>query len=168
MSELLHKLGVDWKLLMAQGLNFLALLAILRFTVYKPVLRLLDARRGKIEKGLRDAASAATHLAEVEVIGKGKMAEAERSAVAVLAEAERGAKERETIIMDAARKKETEMLRVAGEVAKRKEAEAMDEVLGAAVGLVRRAVGKVAEKSPDLVDESLVREAVRSLTELPK
>lgn len=53
--ELLTKLGIDWRLLIAQLVNFLILVLILYKFLYKPVLKMLDDRRGKIEKGLRNA-----------------------------------------------------------------------------------------------------------------
>ena len=38
MSELLSKLGIDWRLLIAQLINFLILLFVLRRFAYKPIL----------------------------------------------------------------------------------------------------------------------------------
>ena len=47
--ELFGKLGIEWKLLLAQGLNFILLLIILRKFLYKPILKMLDERRAKAE-----------------------------------------------------------------------------------------------------------------------
>ena len=52
--ELLTKLGVDWKLLIAQIVNFTILLAVLSYFVYRPLLDLLDARRARIAKAMED------------------------------------------------------------------------------------------------------------------
>ncbi|MDP1846089.1 MAG: F0F1 ATP synthase subunit B [Candidatus Moranbacteria bacterium] len=64
MSELLSKLGIDWKLLIAQIVNFLVLLFVLYKFAYGPVLAMLDKRQKKIEKGLKDADEAHKKLAE--------------------------------------------------------------------------------------------------------
>lgn len=64
MSELLSKLGIDWKLLIAQIINFLVLLFVLYKFAYGPVLAMLDKRQKKIEKGLKDADEAHKKLAE--------------------------------------------------------------------------------------------------------
>lgn len=64
MSELLTKLGIDWKLLIAQIVNFLVLLFILWKFAYGPVLGMLEKRQKKIEKGLKDADEAHKKLAE--------------------------------------------------------------------------------------------------------
>ena len=53
--ELLTKLGVDWKLLLAQIVNFTILVSVLGFFVYRPLLDLLDARRERIRKAMEDA-----------------------------------------------------------------------------------------------------------------
>ncbi len=53
--ELLTKLGVDWKLLIAQIVNFTILLSVLTYFVYRPLLNLLDARRERIAKAMENA-----------------------------------------------------------------------------------------------------------------
>lgn len=53
--ELLSKLGIDWKLLIAQIVNFTILLGVLTYFVYRPLLNLLDARRERIRKAMEDA-----------------------------------------------------------------------------------------------------------------
>ena len=64
MQELFSKLGIDWKLLIAQIVNFLVLLFILWKFAYGPVLAMLEKRQKKIEKGLKDADEAGKKLAE--------------------------------------------------------------------------------------------------------
>src|SRR4030066_2412588 len=66
MSELLTKLGIDWKLLIAQIVNFLVLLFILWKFAYGPILAMLEKRQKKIEKGLKDAEAAGKKLEESE------------------------------------------------------------------------------------------------------
>jgi len=53
--ELLTKLGIDWKLFVAQIINFLVLLVILYKFLYRPILKMLDDREKKIEKSLKQA-----------------------------------------------------------------------------------------------------------------
>lgn len=53
--ELITTLGIDWKLLLVQLLNFGILIVVLSVLVYKPVLRLLDDRRERIRKSMEDA-----------------------------------------------------------------------------------------------------------------
>ncbi len=64
--ELLLKLGVDWKLLIAQIVNFTILLGILTFFVYRPLIDLLDARRERIAKAMEYAKSVEEQARELE------------------------------------------------------------------------------------------------------
>jgi len=45
MQELIHALGIEWPVLIAQIVNFAILLFVLQRFVYKPVIRMLDERR---------------------------------------------------------------------------------------------------------------------------
>ncbi len=53
--ELLSKLGIDWKLLIAQIVNFAILVGVLSYFIYKPLLNLLDARRERVRKAMEEA-----------------------------------------------------------------------------------------------------------------
>ncbi|MBI2483511.1 F0F1 ATP synthase subunit B [Candidatus Uhrbacteria bacterium] len=66
MDELLHKLGIDWRLLIAQLVNFVVLFLVLRRFLYRPVLEMLARRSQHIADGLRDATAASDRLAQVE------------------------------------------------------------------------------------------------------
>lgn len=63
MSELLHSLGIEWPILVAQIINFAILLAILGKFVYKPVMRMLDERREGVAKALLREEKATEKLA---------------------------------------------------------------------------------------------------------
>jgi F-type H+-transporting ATPase subunit b len=62
-GQALDALGINLPQLIAQIVNFFALLVILRFTLYKPVLGMLDRRRERIEQGI-NAAEVARQEAE--------------------------------------------------------------------------------------------------------
>lgn len=53
--EALLAFGVNWKLLVIQGINFGLLLLVLYRFLYKPLFALLDKRQHVIETGLKDA-----------------------------------------------------------------------------------------------------------------
>lgn len=60
--EIFHTFGIDWRLLLIQAVNFGVLMLALWAFLYKPLLKLLDERRSKIEKGVRDAEEADAKL----------------------------------------------------------------------------------------------------------
>ena len=60
--EIFAKLGIDWKLLIAQAINFAVLFWVLRRYAYKTMLDFLEKRTVRIEKGLQDAEAAQAKL----------------------------------------------------------------------------------------------------------
>jgi F-type H+-transporting ATPase subunit b len=79
MDQLLEAFGIDWKLLIAQAVNFGVLLVALWFFLYKPVMKTLDERAEKIRKGVEDAEKATEMLegADAEAATRVKRADAE-------------------------------------------------------------------------------------------
>ena len=55
MEELLHKLGIDWRLIIAQMVNFFILLGLLYKFLYKPLIKMLEDRRIRVEKSIEQA-----------------------------------------------------------------------------------------------------------------
>lgn len=70
MSSIFSVFGVDWKMLIVQIFNFGLLLGVLWYFLYTPILRLIDERQKKIEKGVRDAERAEKTLSNAESEGK--------------------------------------------------------------------------------------------------
>jgi F-type H+-transporting ATPase subunit b len=66
MAEAFDALGINLPQLIAQIANFFVLLLILRFTLYKPILRMLDQRRERIAEGLNAAENARVEAADAQ------------------------------------------------------------------------------------------------------
>lgn len=110
MGEAFSALGISVPLLVAQLVNFSILLVILRFTLYRPVLRMLDERKQRIAEGLnaaeiarREAASAQANIqAQLEAArkeGQEIVANAQTIATRIETEAkEQAAREREAAL----------------------------------------------------------------------
>jgi F-type H+-transporting ATPase subunit b len=110
MEELLHNLGIDWKLLLAQIGNFIVLLIILRVFAYKPVLKLMHERSHKIEKGVKDAEAAAKVLKEAETKKEEAVTAGRKEAVKIVDKAAKEAEDVRAIILKEA-KGESDQLR---------------------------------------------------------
>jgi len=95
--EVLAKLGVDWKLLLAQAVNFAVLFWVLRRYAYQPMLDFLEKRTVRIEQGLKDAEAATVKLSEMEAKEKTVLAQARTEAKNIIALAEEGAKKRDDL-----------------------------------------------------------------------
>jgi F-type H+-transporting ATPase subunit b len=89
--ELLSKLGIDWRLLIAQIINFLILLLILYKFLYKPILHLLESRKEKIERGLQDAIKLEEELAKTKEIRKQELEKTKKEALQIIEQAQKNA-----------------------------------------------------------------------------
>lgn len=113
MQEILNNFGVNPVLLVAQIVNFLIILWVLKKFAYKPIFDILDARRRKIAEGVKNAEEANKALekalgeeqrilkdaqSEAQVI----LSDAQKQAAEMLSEEESHAKVRvEKILKDA-------------------------------------------------------------------
>lgn len=61
-----EQLGIDWTLLVLQGLAFLVLVLVLGKFVYPVFMRIIDEREGRIEDSLKAAREAADHASSVQ------------------------------------------------------------------------------------------------------
>lgn len=89
MDSLVGKFGLDWRLLLAQAVNFGILLSVLTWAVYKPLLKVMAERRAKIERGLTDATAAQQKLAAFESYQQEQLQAFRQRADAILVEAQR-------------------------------------------------------------------------------
>ncbi len=164
MSELLHNFGVDWRLLIAQAVNFFVLLAVLWKFAYQPILGIFRKRRADIAQGLADAREAGEHLARVEKIGEGKLNAARQDALGIVNQAESlGKQRREEILAEAAHKGEmvlADAKRAAGE----EQAKAEELFFANAEELMREGIAKVlGRQTPEARDRELIRQALTEL-----
>ena len=110
MESLLSVFGVDWKLLIVQGVNFLVLLGGLSYFLYRPVMKMLGERAAKIEKGVKDAEAAEQAAKETESARAVILTDANKDAESVLVRAETEAKKERGEIVKAAQERSDVLL----------------------------------------------------------
>jgi F-type H+-transporting ATPase subunit b len=163
MSELFFQLGIDWRLFLSQAANFLILLLVLRMFAYKPLMKMLEERRARIEEGLTHADEADRRLAASNDVMKQKMKEAEHEAVAMMQRAETRAKGREAEMMELAKKKEETMMAQAERMIEAKAEDMRKNVEAEAAELVKEAIVRTVQMKPEAVDEALIAQALASV-----
>src|SRR6266481_12460 len=161
MQQLITQLGLDWHLLLSQAVNFFLLLVVLRLFVYKPLLKLLHDRRDRIEEGLTKADEADRRLHEVDEIGKGRIKEAQTQALSILKKTEQDAKVLEEKLLAEAKAKEMAALRDMSDALRTKEEESRKAMEREAAALVKQAIVKAVELSPEMIDDTLIARAVK-------
>ena len=163
MSELFSQLGIEPKLLIAQGVNFAILLFVLTKFVYKPLMKMVEERRAKIELGVKGGEMAEGIIKKAEEEKIGIIKEADTKAVGIISQAEKNAQSRAQEIALQADKKAQQALREAMLLAERKEKEAMDKVSAEAGRLVKEALIKTVELKPEQIDDKLIENAIKAL-----
>ncbi|MDP2656688.1 MAG: F0F1 ATP synthase subunit B [bacterium] len=85
--EVFSQLGIDWKLLIAQMVNIVILLALLYKFLYKPVLKALDDRQKMVTDSVHKADEIATRLKVTEKEQHDLLAKAREQAQEIVAQA---------------------------------------------------------------------------------
>lgn len=87
MDQLFSAFGIDWRLLIAQAVNFAIVLVALRYFLYTPVLTMLTKRRELVAKGVEDAEQAAALLAGADDEAAKRVATADTEAESIVSAA---------------------------------------------------------------------------------
>jgi len=162
MSELLTKLGIDWKLLIAQIVNFLVLLFVLWKFAYGPIVAMLEKRQKKIEKGLKDAEEAHKKLEESAELQKDILKKARIEAKDIVEKAYMQAeKSKSELAAEAKVQAEKIIVSAKAEIEQEKQktiAEIKSEIGGLVVAATEKIVG---EKIDEKKDKELIEEAIK-------
>lgn len=164
MEDLIRNFGIDWKLLLAQAVNFLILLFILKRFAYEPILKMLRSRKEGIEKGYEFMREADEKLKGVEQFREEKVKEANQEAVSIVKRAEGVGREKQNEIVASANKKAENLVWEAKRVIGEERAKLEESVSRDAEALVRSGIERVLGKIPaEVRDKELIQEAMREL-----
>lgn len=117
--ELLNVLGIN-STFYVQVLNFLILVVILRFVLYKPLLETMEKRKSDAKKLEDMKAEMETELENIEILKKKEVSEGKAKAGDILKEAKKDAKVSSVEILDQAKTEKEKMLKVYEEELKQK------------------------------------------------
>ena len=162
--ELITKLGIDWKLLIAQIVNFLIVLGVLYRFLYRPLVKHLADRKERIDRSLQEAQRIEEELKAIQ----GKKAEAEleakRKAQEIVDEAMKEAGVRRQEILERVKAEAAEAVTAAKRQLEAEREAALSDVRREAARLITLATTRVVGKlKPGDIDKQLVAEAVDEL-----
>lgn len=163
MADILGQLGINGKLLIAQGVNFFILLVVLRAFAYTPLINLLNERRKRIEHGVRGAEEADKRLKEISAMMEAAREKADKEALALLAEAEKHAKERTQKILDEGARKADALLEKAHETAELLRVKELEQLRKDSGDLIKQALITLVELDPHHIDDNLVAQAAATI-----
>lgn len=160
--ELLQQLGIDWRLLAAQIVNFLVLLGVLYKLLYRPVLSRLEARTARIEKSLAEAKRIEAQAKKADEARLQMVAQARKETQAIVEQAAKDAAALRAKMTSEARR-EAERIVESGKVQLEMHKEtllkdARREITGLVVSAAEHVLGDVADEG---VDASIAKAALR-------
>ncbi|MFC1644732.1 F0F1 ATP synthase subunit B [Patescibacteria group bacterium] len=161
--ELINALGLNWKILIAQLINFAVLLFVLYKFAYNPILKMLDDRKDKIEKGIKDAESATDKLVEIERKEKKVLIDARKEAQKIISTAEDMAKRNKEDIMEEAKNQSQGILDKTKKIIEQEKSQMMSEVKKEVIELVYAATQKITEeKINEESDKKIIESVINS------
>jgi F-type H+-transporting ATPase subunit b len=156
--------GLDIKILIAQLINFGILFFILWKFAYKPMFKILDDRKKKIETGIENAVKAEEKLKEISEEEKKVMVEAKKEAAKILDYARVMAEESRKKNIDKTKEEIGQLINQEKENMRLEKAEILKSINHEVADLVVATVEKViAEKMDSKKDEELIKKAIGKL-----
>ena len=151
--ELLNALGINYKILIAQFVNFSILFFVLWRFAYNPIMDFLEKRRLRIEEGVLNSQKALEKIAELELKEKKVLAQAKKEALQIMDMGKQNAELRAKEILAKAKEMAlSEMDKERQAFAKEKEmvfAEMKDELAVLVMSAVRKIMTEKIDTSKD-------------------
>lgn len=159
--ELFEKLGIDWRLLIAQLVNFAILFAALTFLLFKPLIATLEKRRKKIADSLENAERIGEELKRAEASAERVVEDARERALTIAAESMKQVEAAKSAALEKARQEVANIV-AGGKAQISAERDAMiAEVRSAAAELIAGATEKlIGEKLSPSRDKHLIEKAL--------
>ena len=161
MLEIFENLGLNYKLIIAQSVNFVLLLLILQRLAYKPLLKMLKDRSDKIEKSLVQAKKIEEELKNTEETKLAEIKKAKEEAGIIIKEAYKTAEKRSQESIENTKLKAQEILdKTKKEIISEKERsveEAKKEIADVSIQIAEKIISGKIDKNEqkDLIDDVL-------------
>lgn len=146
--EALSSLGIDWKILIAQIINFLILLFVLSKLLYKPLVGMLEQRKEKIAQGIADSKAAEQRLAQSEEEASKTINGAIENANSIVEKASAEAVREVSKMIEDAKKQSAQLIEMASDNANKKQEEIMQGVRTKIADIIEVAVEKIIAERP--------------------
>ncbi len=156
-------LGLNWKLFLAQLINFGIVVFILWKWVFKPVTSALEARRQRIEESVKTAEEIEKRLQEFEAHRETQMRKAQAQAEALIQKAEGLASESKSQILEMARLEARKLLAEAKTAIATEKEQMLREIREEVATLTVMATEKILrEKLDEKKDKEIINNALRA------
>lgn len=166
MGELISKLGIDWKLLLANALTFFLVLWVLRKFAYRPIMDVLDKRQQAIGAGLDAAKRSKEELTAIQQDKLEVLKAAKTEALAIVAEAKQQGEAAKQKLAEQAQAESAATIAKTKALLDRERRDMVQQAKGELADLVVEATEKVLAGSMDATaKDKLSKAAVQALQE---
>jgi len=162
MESLISTFEIDWRLLIAQAINFAIVLAILYFFAFKPLVKTMSDRTTKIDQSLKNADEIEKRLALTEKERTDIINAAKKQANAIVEEASARGEDRKNELVAKAKEEIGQVINTEKEKIARDKAETLKEIKKEVAELVVLTVEKLLnEKMTGDKDRELIKKLVK-------
>ncbi|PIP27445.1 MAG: ATP synthase F0 subunit B [Candidatus Moranbacteria bacterium CG23_combo_of_CG06-09_8_20_14_all_39_10] len=161
MDELVKTFHIEAGMIIAQLVNFVIVFVVLYKFAYGPILKLLNERTKKIEKGLADAEASHKKLSEISEKEAAVLVEARKQAQEIIKKAEETAVTQSENIVVSAKSQTDKMLEDAKKQIEQEKEKILAEVKSEVADLVVMATEKIIhEKLDSNKDQELISKSI--------
>jgi F-type H+-transporting ATPase subunit b len=104
MESIISTFHIDWKILIAQAINFAVVFVVLYIFALKPLSKLMAERSEKISKGINDAETNAKLLEETHKEYESALSKARNEANKIFQDGKKEAEAKKTLMLEEAKK----------------------------------------------------------------
>jgi F-type H+-transporting ATPase subunit b len=156
-------LSLDPMVVGFQVFNFLVLLLVLKWILYKPLMKLLSDREHQIKKGVENAENAEMLLKESEATHEKMLKEARAEGQSMVEAARKSGEQVRTDIVAKAQEEAQHIITSGKELVDAEKAKALQEVKAEAVEMVLKATEKLLKQKIDAAkDAKLIEDSIQS------
>lgn len=162
MDSLIETFHIDWRLLVAQIVNFAIVFAVLYWLAFKPLARVMSERTDKISKGLDDAKKVEAKLALAQQEFNNTMVEAKRQANVLMEKAAQEAESNKQAMITRAKEEIGNIINQEKQKIQADKASVLKEIKKEIADLVIASVEKIlGEKIDEKKDMEMIKKMIK-------
>ncbi len=163
MDSFITTFHIDWKIIIAQAINFVIVLIILYFLVLKPLRKLMAERADSIKGGVEDAKRNAELLKTTKDEYAKVIADARAEAHTIFQEGKKEAEEKKALMLEEAKKDVEAMVASGKKNLEAEKAKMMEDAKREIVSLVVSATEKLIT---DITDDSIDTKVTKRISKI--
>lgn len=159
MESIISTFHIDWKIIIAQAINFAVVFTVLYIYALKPLAKLMAERSSKIDQGITDAKTNALTLEKTNIEYEKALADARALANKIFQEGKKEAEEKKAVMLDSARLEVEAMIASGKKMLEAEKSKMIEEVKTEVVNLAMLATEKlISAKLDGSFNEKVVKE----------